>query len=61
MKKIFSYFSEVKLELSKVTWPGRQEVVRLLSLVLVISVVVAAFVGIVDFSLTKSLEFLLAK
>ena len=50
MKKIFSYFSEVKLELSKVTWPGRQEVVRLLSLVLVISVVVAAFVGIVDFS-----------
>jgi preprotein translocase subunit SecE len=61
MKKIFSYFSEVKLELSKVTWPGRQEVVRLLSLVLVISVVVALFVGAIDFSLTKSLEFLLAK
>ncbi|MDO8341286.1 MAG: preprotein translocase subunit SecE [Candidatus Woesebacteria bacterium] len=61
MKKILSYFSEVKLELSKVTWPTRQEVVKLLSLVLVISAVVAAFVGIVDFSLTKSLEFLLAK
>lgn len=61
MKKIFSYFSEVKLELSKVTWPTRQEVVKLLSLVLVISAVVAAFVGIVDFSLTKTLEFLLAK
>lgn len=61
MKKIFSYFSEVKLELSKVTWPTKQEVIRLLGLVLVISIVVAAFVGIVDFSLTKTLEFLLSK
>ena len=61
MNKILSYFSEVKLELSKVTWPKRQEVVRLLSLVLVISAVVATFVGIVDFGLTKTLEFFLAK
>ena len=61
MKKILSYFSEVKLELSKVTWPKRQEVIKLLGLVLVISAVVAAFVGLVDFSLTKTLEFFLAK
>lgn len=61
MNKILSYFSEVKLELSKVTWPKRQEVVRLLGLVLVISAAVAAFVGIVDFGLTKTLEFLLAR
>ncbi|MDP1760315.1 MAG: preprotein translocase subunit SecE, partial [Candidatus Woesebacteria bacterium] len=61
MQKIFSYFSEVKLELSKVTWPTKQEVVRLLGLVLIISAVVSVFVGAIDFSLTKTLEYLLVK
>lgn len=61
MSKILSFISEVRLELSKVVWPTKQEVVRLLGLVLIISAIVAAFVGVVDFSLTKTLEYLLAK
>lgn len=61
MKKIFSYFLEVIAELKKVSWPKRNEVIQLLSLVLVISAAVAAFVGIVDFGLTKALENLVAK
>lgn len=61
MKKIFSYFSEVLLELKKVTWPKRNEVIQLLSLVIAISLVVAIFVGGVDYSLTKALENLVAR
>lgn len=61
MKIIPNFLSEVKLELEKVTWPKRDVVINYLSLVIIISIIVAAFVGSVDFSLTKSLEYLLQK
>ena len=61
MNKIFSYFSEVLIELKKVSWPKRNEVIQLLSLVLVISAIVAIFIGIVVFGLTKALENLVAR
>lgn len=56
MSKIISFLSEVKQELEKVTWPKRNTVLNYLSLVIVISIIVATFVGVVDFGLTKLLE-----
>lgn len=61
MSKLFSFFNEVRLELKKVTWPTRKDVVNYLSLVIAISAIVAIFVGSVDFSLTKGMEYLLSK
>ena len=61
MKTISNFLSEVKLELEKVTWPKRDVVINYLSLVIIISIIVAAFVGSVDFSLTKLLEYFLQK
>jgi len=61
MKKISSYFSEVLAELKKVSWPKRQDVIQLLSLVIAISAIVAIFVGVVDFGLTKLLESFVTK
>lgn len=57
MKNILNFLSEVKLELEKVTWPKRNTVINYLGLVIAISIVVAIFVGSVDFGLTKGLEF----
>lgn len=56
MKKIISFLLEVRSELEKVTWPKRNVVLNYLSLVIIISAIVAAFVGTVDFGLTKLLE-----
>ena len=61
MKKFVSYFPEVLIELKKVSWPKRKEVVQLLGLVIAISAIVAVFVGGVDFGLTKLLEILVSK
>ncbi len=61
MKHFVNFFSEVQQELKKVTWPKREVVLNYLSLVIVISVIVAAFVGGVDYSLTKGLEYFLQK
>lgn len=61
MKSLLNFFNEVKVELEKVTWPKREVVVNYLGLVITISIVVASFVGIIDYSLTKGLEYFLAK
>jgi len=61
MKSTVNFLSEVKLELEKVTWPKRNTVINYLGLVIAISIVVAIFVGSVDYGLTKGLEYFLQK
>ncbi|MBI2103860.1 preprotein translocase subunit SecE [Candidatus Woesebacteria bacterium] len=59
MRVIQKYFSEVKLELSKVVWPKKQEVVRLTLVVLSISAIVGIYLGGIDYLFTKLLESLI--
>jgi len=61
MKRIISYLKEVKLELSKVIWPKREEVIKLTVTVLLISVIVGAYVGGLDFAYTKALEYFIIR
>lgn len=61
MKKIVSYLKEVKIELSQVTWPKREDVIKLTLTVLLISTIVGLYVGGLDFGLTKILEGLISK
>lgn len=60
VRALINYLSEVKLELSKVTWPKRQDVVKLTLIVFIISGVVAGYVGGLDVVLTKALEFIVS-
>lgn len=57
--KLVRYFIEAKIELEKVAWPSRQEVVRSTILVIGLSVGMAVFLGALDFGLNKGLEALL--
>jgi len=43
------YVKEVRLELKKVAWPGRQEVLVFTGIVLVVVVLFAIYTGILDF------------
>ncbi|MBL7036247.1 preprotein translocase subunit SecE [Candidatus Microgenomates bacterium] len=61
MKKIISYFNEVRAELKLVTWPKRSDVIKLTLTVLLVSAIVGLYVGGVDFGLTKLLENLVAR
>jgi len=61
VKKILGYLSEVKLELTKVTWPKRNEIVRLTLIVLAISAIVGLFSGGLDFIFTKMLSVFVVK
>ncbi len=53
INKIVDYFVSAKNELSKVTWPSRQETIRYSGLVIAISVGVAVFFGVMDVGLSN--------
>ena len=61
MKTITSYLAEVRAELIKVVWPKREQVVKLTLIVLVISAIVGAYLGGLDFAFTKLLELVITR
>jgi len=61
VKQVLAYLSEVRLELSKVTWPKRNDVIKLTLIVFIISGIVGAYTGALDYLFTKLLEFFVAR
>lgn len=59
MKKLIKYFKESTQELKKVVWPSREAVISSTKVVLVSTVIVAVFLGLVDFLLLKGVLFIL--
>ena len=55
-----NFIKEVVAELKKVTWPTREETIKLTVIVIVISILVGAFIGGLD-SLFLSAQKLLIK
>lgn len=49
------------MELGKVTWPKREETVKLTLIVLLISTIVGLYVGGLDFIFTKLLALVVTK
>jgi preprotein translocase subunit SecE len=47
--KIRSFLQESRSELKKVDWPTRNETIRFTIFVIVLSLIVAVFLGILDF------------
>ena len=54
------FLREVRVELSKVTWPTRKDTLASTSVVLVIVILIAAFLGIVDLGLSRLMRMLLS-
>ena len=52
------YLRDVRAELKKVIWPSREQVVRATILVFIVSVVVGAFLGGLDYAFTQLFTFL---
>ncbi len=61
MKKILNYFKESFNELKKVVWPTRKQTIEITIVVIVISIIIGAYLGGVDYLLSKSFNFLLEK
>jgi preprotein translocase subunit SecE len=55
------FLREVKTELKKVTWPSRKDALSGTLVVLVAVFIIAIFLGIVDFWLSKLIKMLLER
>ena len=54
-----SIVGDVFSELRRVTWPSRQETMRLTLMVIAVAAVVGAFLGLVDLGFTRIFETLI--
>jgi len=54
------FFEQAKVELKKVTWPTREETVKTGIAVLVFSVVMAIYLGVVDMVLSRLVALILS-
>lgn len=48
MKKLIQFLKEARLELKKVSWPARHELIGSTTLVIVVSVLAGLFLGLLD-------------
>jgi len=58
-KKLSDYIKNSIIELKKVSWPDKDKTFRHTLLVVGISLSVAAFLGLIDFILTKVLQLVI--
>ncbi len=56
MSKITDYLKDTKTELTHVIWPKRSQTLYYTLVVIVLSVVIAYFLGIFDFIFSRGLE-----
>lgn len=57
--KIRNYVTDVVAEMKKVSWSRRQELIGATTLVLVISILMAAYIGLFDFIFSRLLAAIL--
>lgn len=55
---VIDFLREVQVELGKVVWPTRDQTIRLTFIVIFITVMVAFFVGVVDYGLATANSYL---
>jgi len=61
ISKGVKFFKEVWEELGKVTWPTRQEAIRMTATVIIVSAAISVLIGSLDFALTKFMGRLLTR
>ncbi len=59
MPKIISILKEVRTELKKINWPNRDQTIKLTAIVVISSLLLAFFVGIVDYIFAQAVALLI--
>jgi len=59
-ERIKQFFKEFRVEMRKVTWPSRKEIVASTAVVLVVAFLVSFYLGLTDLLLSKLLRWMLS-
>jgi preprotein translocase subunit SecE len=57
--KIKKFLNDVYQELQKVAWPSKEELMGSTAVVIIMSVIVAAFIGVVDWTINLVVDILI--
>jgi preprotein translocase subunit SecE len=60
-EKVKSFFKEVYVEMKRVTWLSKKEVVRYTLVVLVVTIIVSAFLGGLDYFFSSAIKMFIFK
>jgi preprotein translocase subunit SecE len=52
------FFQDIVAEMKKVTWPTKDNTMRLTTVVIVISLIIGLYIGIIDIALASGLDYL---
>ena len=58
--RITRYVREVRAEIRKVTWPSRQEVIRMATVVVVVLMIMSIFMAVVDFGFSRLMQAIIS-
>ena len=59
--KISNFFKDIKLEMSKVSWPTKDELIGSTIIVLISLGILSAFIGACDITLSKVVNIIIAR
>ncbi len=59
-EKLLRFIREVKVELKKVTWPSKKESIGSTTVVIILVIIVAIFLGLVDLGLAQIIRIVLS-
>ena len=58
MNKLITFLRTAWLELKKVTWPGRKEILASTVIVVIVAIILMLYLGTLDFLLSKLVKFI---
>ena len=59
--KVAGFFNDIKLEMSKVSWPTKDELIGSTIIVLVSLTILSLFIGVCDIFLSRIINVIMAK
>ena len=59
ISKITKFFNDVKVEMAKVSWPTREELINSTMIVAVVSILFTTFIFVADLILTQAIQLFL--
>ena len=60
MQKLIQFIKEAWRELKNVTWPGRKEIVASTVIVVLVTLLLMIYLGVIDFALAKLVKLIFA-
>jgi len=55
-----AFLKETKIELEKVTWPNKAETIRLTQVIIIVTLIVSFYLGLLDYLFSRLVKFLIS-